>query len=29
MEEEKRARENKRGLWGDIEGLKYMGDSAP
>jgi len=24
---EKRARENKRGLWGDIEGLKYMGEN--
>lgn len=23
---EKKARENKKGLWGDIEGLKYMGE---
>lgn len=26
IEAERRARENKRGLWGDIEGLKYMGE---
>ncbi|HEY3250229.1 MAG TPA: thermonuclease family protein [Ignavibacteria bacterium] len=27
IEAEKRARENRRGLWGDIEGLNYMGES--
>ena len=26
VEAERQARENKRGLWGDIEGLKYMGE---
>jgi len=26
VEAERKARENKRGLWGDIEGLKYMGE---
>ncbi len=26
LKAEKNARENKRGLWGDIEGLKYMGN---
>ncbi len=27
VQAERNARENKRGLWGDIEGLKYMGEN--